>query len=167
MSVKQSQERKDTAHRRKRRKQAVATRVVRLRVPRDRRVSSSYLALVMIYSIHPIRSGEDLDRAIAMIDSLLSRRKPLDAQEQDYLESLSHEVERYESVAHPMPSVSDAGMLRHLIEARDVKLSEVAVATGIALSTLSSVLTGKRHLNRTHIEKLAPYFGVQPGVFLD
>jgi HTH-type transcriptional regulator/antitoxin HigA len=167
MSVTEHQDRKDTARRRKKRKQAEATRIVRLRVPRDRRVSSSYLALVMTYPIHPIRSGDDLDRAIAMIDRLLSRRKPLDSQEQDYLDSLSHEVERYEAVAHPMPPVSDAGMLRHLIEAKEVKLSEVAEATGIALSTLSSVLTGKRHLNRTHIEKLAPYFGVQPGVFLD
>ncbi len=142
------------------------TRLVRLRVPRDSVTSSAYLALVLNYPIRPIRSDEELDQAIAVVDKLLARRKPLDENEQDYLESLSHEIERYEAAAHPMPAVSDAAMLRHLIEAREVNLSAVAAATGIALSTLSSVLTGKRTLNRTHIEKLAPYFGVDPGVFL-
>ncbi len=147
-------------------KVAKATRVVRLRVPRGGMVSSSYLALVAAYPIHPIHSEEDLDQAITVIDGLLGRRKPLDPQEQDYLDSLSHEVERYEAEAHPMPAVSDVAMLRHLIESREATLSEVAEATGIALSTLSSVLSGKRPLNRNHIETLAAHFGVEPGVFL-
>jgi HTH-type transcriptional regulator / antitoxin HigA len=147
-------------------KTAPATRVVRLRVPRGGRVSPSYLALVAVYPIRPIRSSEELDQAITVIDRLLSRRKPLDPQENDYLESLGHEVERYEASAYPMPAVSDAGMLRHLLEARGDSLSAVAEGTGIALSTLSSVLSDKRHLNRGHIEKLAPYFGVEPAVFL-
>jgi HTH-type transcriptional regulator/antitoxin HigA len=58
-------------------------------------------------------------------------------------------------------------MLRHLIDAKGVTLSEVGARAGIALSTLSAVLNGKRKLNRGHIQKLAPYFGVAPGVFLD
>ena len=143
---------------RKSRKRAKKMRVIRLRAPRTARVSSSYLALVMAYPIHPIRSDEDLDEAIRIIDKLLGRKKPLDPQEQDYLDSLSHEVEHYEAEAHPMPAVSGAAMLRHLIEARDVKLSEVAEGTGIALSTLSSVLSGKRQINRNHIAKLADSF---------
>ncbi len=65
-----------------------------------------------------------------------------------------------------MPAVSGAAMLRHLIDAHDATLSEVAKATGIVVSTISSVLKGKRELNRAHIEKLAAYFGVAPGVFL-
>jgi len=147
-------------------RRAKSMRIVRVRVPRNRNVSSSYLNLVAAYPIHPIRSEEDLDEAIAVIDKLLSRPKPLDPQEKDYLESLSYEVERYEASAYPMPSVSDAALLRHLMEAKEVSQSDVARATGIALSTISSVLKGKRSLNRTHIETLASYFGVPPGVFL-
>jgi HTH-type transcriptional regulator/antitoxin HigA len=134
---------------------------------RHRLASASYLKLVTAYPIHPLRSPEDLDEAVAVLDSLLSRRKPLDAREQDYLESLSHEIERYEAVAYPMPRVSGANMLRHLMEARGATLSEVAEATGIALSTLSAIWTGKRQLNRKHIQALASYFGVEPGVFFD
>ncbi len=65
-----------------------------------------------------------------------------------------------------MPSVSDAGMLRHLIEAKGVTQAEVARATGIAESTISAVLAGNRRLNREHIEKLARYFHVGGQAFL-
>jgi antitoxin component HigA of HigAB toxin-antitoxin module len=134
---------------------------------RPRRVSASYLALVRAYPLHPIRSAEDLDEAVAVLDKLLGRRKALDPQEQDYFDSLSHAIERYEAEAVPMPAVSGAAMLRHLIEARDASLSQVAAGTGVALSTLSSVLNGARELNLNHIKLLAPYFGVEPAVFLD
>jgi antitoxin component HigA of HigAB toxin-antitoxin module len=140
----------------------------KLRATRRRpRASASYLALARAYPIHPIRDDGDLDEAVAVVDRLLGRRKRLDAQEQDYLDSLSHEIERYEAAAYPLPAVSGAAMLRHLIEARGATLTEVAAATGIAVSTLAAVLAKKRKLNLAHIGVLAPYFGVQPGVFLD
>jgi HTH-type transcriptional regulator / antitoxin HigA len=131
------------------------------------RASKSYLALASAYTIHPIRSEEDLDEAQAVLDRLMSRGKPLDSQEQDYFDSLANEIERYEAEAYPMPRVSGAAMLRHLIEAREETLSHVAQATGVALSTLSAVLRGRRDLNLTHIKALAPHFGVEPEVFLD
>jgi HTH-type transcriptional regulator / antitoxin HigA len=138
----------------------------RLSARKPVRASTSYLALARELPIRPLRSDEELDAAIAMVDRLLSRRKPLDEQEQGYLDSLSHEIERYEALAYPMPNVSAEAMLRHLIEAKGVTLSQAAADTGIALSTISAVLSGKRKLNRNHIETLAPYFGVEPGAFL-
>lgn len=133
---------------------------------RHPRVSKSYLALVRAYPIHPIRSEPDLDEAIAVLDSLQSRPAPLDSQEQDYLDCLAHEIERYEAEAHPMPAVSGAEMLRHLMDAHETNLSEVAHQTGIALSTLSAVLNQKRKLNLAHIKALAACFGVEPAVFV-
>ena len=64
-----------------------------------------------------------------------------------------------------MPPVSDAEMLRHLVEAKGITQTEVSRATGIADSTISEVLKGKRSLNRSHIGKLAKYFNVSPDVF--
>jgi HTH-type transcriptional regulator/antitoxin HigA len=122
--------------------------------------------LAIAFPIRPLRSKTELDEAVRIVDRLLCRKKPLDEQEQGYLESLSHEIERYEEANEPIPDVSGAAMFRHLIEARDTTLSQVASAAGIAVSTLSSVLNGKRELNRRHIEKLAAFFGVAPGVFL-
>jgi HTH-type transcriptional regulator / antitoxin HigA len=128
--------------------------------------SASYLALIAAYPIHPLRSDADLDDAIAMVDSLLSRPRQLDDQEQDYLDCLSHEIERYEAVAYPMPALSQAELLRQLMEAREATLSDVAAGAGIAISTLSSILREKRKLNLAHIRQLATYLGVEPGVFL-
>ena len=82
-----------------------------------------------------------------MVDSLLDRRD-LAPDEEDYLEVLGDLIEQYEGEAHPMPPVSDEEMLRHLIEAKGVSQTEVSKATGIADSTISEVLKGKRSLNR-------------------
>ncbi len=138
---------------------------------RAARGSDSYLALARAFPLCPLRSEADLDRATRVLEGLLSRTRPLDAKEQDYLEVLSHEIERYEAEAYPMPEVSGADMLRYLIDQREVTLSEVAQATGVAVSTLSDILNQKaarkRKLNLDHIQALAPYFGVEPAVFLD
>jgi HTH-type transcriptional regulator/antitoxin HigA len=37
---------------------------------------------------------------------------------------------------------------------------------GIAVSTISEILAGKRGLNRKHIEALARYFHIEPSVFI-
>jgi HTH-type transcriptional regulator/antitoxin HigA len=123
-----------------------------------------YLELVQRFPLRPIRSDEELRRATEVIDALIDR-DDLDQDERDYLDVLSDLVERYESDRYPMPPSSDAEVLAHLIEARQVSQAEVARATGIAESTISEVLAGKRVLNRAHIGRLARYFNVGPGAF--
>jgi HTH-type transcriptional regulator/antitoxin HigA len=123
-----------------------------------------YLDLIHRLPLRPIRSGEELQRAIAMVDALIDRDH-LNQDEQDYLDVLSDLVEHYESEHYPIAAVSDAEMLRHLIEAKGVTQVEVARETGIAESTISEVLAGKRPLTRVHIGKLSHYFHVGPGVF--
>ena len=124
-----------------------------------------YLELILRFPLRPLRSDEDLDAAVAMIDALVSRTS-LKPEESDYLEVLGDLVEAYETEAHPFGPVSDADLLSHLIEARGVTQSDVAEATGIAVSTISEVLRGKRTLNRAHIGKLARYFHVSPDTFV-
>jgi HTH-type transcriptional regulator / antitoxin HigA len=131
---------------------------------RRRNVGDPYLKLIAQLPLRPIRSDKELDRAIRMVDSLLDRRD-LKPEEEDYLDVLGDLIERYEAEAHPMAAVSDADMLRHLIETRGVSQTEVAQATRIADSTISEVLKGKRGLNRDHIGRLSRYFSVSPQVF--
>ena len=124
-----------------------------------------YFDLVVRFPLRPIRSNKELDKAVKMVDSLLDRRD-LSSEEKDYLEVLGDLIERYESEEHPVAPVSDAEMLRHLIEAKGVSQTQVSSATGIADSTISEVLKKKRSLNRNHIGKLARYFNVSPDVFV-
>jgi HTH-type transcriptional regulator/antitoxin HigA len=124
-----------------------------------------YLELVRRLPLRPIRSDEELDRAIAMIDELLAE-PALDADEDDYMDVLSDLVKKYESTRHPMPPLSDAEMLRFLItDAKWVTQAQVAGDTGIPESIISEVLSGKRRLSRRNIGVLSRYFSVSPSVF--
>lgn len=129
------------------------------------KANDRYLELILRFPLRPLRCDEDLDAAVAMIDALLSQPS-LKREEHDYLEVLGDLVEAYETETHPLGPVSDADLLSHLIEARGVSQSDVAGATGIAVSTISEVLRGKRALNRAHIGKLARYFHVSPDTFV-
>jgi HTH-type transcriptional regulator/antitoxin HigA len=124
----------------------------------------AYLTLIRTFPLRPLRSEAELDEALVIIDTLVVK-DALAAAEADYLAVLSDLVEQYEAAAHPIPPASDAEMLRHLLEAKVVTQGQVARDTGIAESTLSAVLAGKRRLTREHIGKLARYFQVAPGVF--
>ncbi len=138
----------------------MTTRATTQRAPRNR-----YLEWILQFPLRPIRSDKELDAALAVIGQLLDQKR-LAREERDYLDVLSGSVQRYESERHPMPPVSDAVMLRHLIEARNVTQAQLARATGIAESTISAVLAGSRRLTREHIEKLARYFHVGVRAFL-
>jgi HTH-type transcriptional regulator/antitoxin HigA len=124
-----------------------------------------YLDLVRQFPLRPLRSTADLDAAVAVIDGLIDQAR-LTAAEQDYLDVLSDLVEAYEAEAIPIRPVGDAELLRFLIEQKGVTQAAVAAGAGIAESTISAVLAGKRMLNRTQIANLARYFHVEPGTFM-
>jgi HTH-type transcriptional regulator/antitoxin HigA len=131
------------------------------------RPPASYLALIHRFPLRPITSEAELDQATAVMNALLDRND-LDPAEEDYLDVLSDQVERYEEKHHPIAidDLTDAEMLEQLIEAKGVTQAEAARGAGIAQSTISEVLAGKRRLTRAQLEKLAAYFHVTPAVFL-
>ena len=124
-----------------------------------------YMALIRELPLRPIRSEAELDRAIAMVNAL-SDREALSPDEHDYFLVLSGLIENYEDAHHPIPAVAGVSMLRYLIESRGVPQSRVAAEAGIAESTLSEILAGKRKLGIRYITALAGYFKVDPGLFI-
>ncbi|HVK15680.1 MAG TPA: helix-turn-helix domain-containing protein [Fimbriiglobus sp.] len=128
------------------------------------KVQDRYLELIHTFPLRPIRSDDELDAAIGVINSLIDKNK-LSAPEDDYLDVLSDLVEAYEKTVIPIAPVPDSRMLRYFIDLRETTQAEVAKGVGIAESTISEVLSGKRKLNRKQIGRLARYFHVDPGVF--
>jgi HTH-type transcriptional regulator / antitoxin HigA len=124
-----------------------------------------YLNLVRRFPLRPLRSDKELERATAIVDELTERLAELDAGEHDYLDILSDIIVRYEDEHFPIKPASDAVMLEHLLQAKGVAQAQLAKECGLAESTISEILAGKRKLNRIHIGKLARYFHVEPGVF--
>jgi HTH-type transcriptional regulator/antitoxin HigA len=137
----------------------------RSRLAKDRVERDYYLALVQKFPLKHLRSDRELRKAIKMIDSLIMRDK-LKRGEQEYLDVLTDIVERYETENCPMSPVSDADMLRHLIDAREITQAKLSADVAIPMSSISEVLHGKKKLTRRHIGILAEYFGVSPAVFL-
>lgn len=111
----------------------------------------------------PIRDDAALDRAIADLDLMLDIL-PVD---DPRVERLGDRIRAYESAHRRPSSIPDADMLRHLIEAKGVTQAEAAVGTGIAESTVSMLLAGKRELTREQVAACAAYFRVSPAIFFD
>ena len=113
-----------------------------------------------------LRTDAQLTAAIKQIDGLLLKDS-LTKPEQNRLSMLTRAVERFERLVIRMSPVSDVAMLKHLIEANDLTQMKLAEETGVAMSTISEILHGKRKMNLAHIRAFANRFGVKPGAFLD
>jgi len=127
-------------------------------------VRDLYIELVHRFPLRRLRSDAELDEAIAIIDELVTR-KDLTPGESDYLDVLSDLVHKYESTEDPISPASDAEVLRFLLESNGMGQTELAKRSGIAGSTISEILTGKRKLSRRHIAALSRVFHVSPAVF--
>ncbi len=132
--------------------------------PVKRVKDENYLRLVRAFPLRPIRSESELDHAIEMIDSLIAK-EILDSGQEDYLDVLGDLVHKYEAEHDPMLAVSDADMVRFLLESNEMAQTELAQRSGIAESTISEIVAGKRKLSRRHIASLSRVFRVSPAVF--
>lgn len=111
-----------------------------------------------------IRSDPELARAIALADELLGR-DDLGECGADLLDALGDVIEEYESDRHPMPPVSDAELLAHLIESRGETASAVSAGSGVPESEIAGVLAGGRSLGRESAGKLSDYFGINQSIW--
>lgn len=123
----------------------------------------SYLELVLAFPLASIKSDNHLATAQDVMDRLLAKGE-LDHGERTYLDALSDLVAAYEDEHHAIESASDADMLRHLMETKGVAQIQLSRDTGIAKSSISEVLAGKRPFSRQMIRKLAEYFQVDVSV---
>jgi HTH-type transcriptional regulator/antitoxin HigA len=83
-------------------------------------VSERYLELIRAHPLRPIRSEEDLDRAIAMLDALIDLGMSHRTEnEEDYMLVLGTLVMEYEDIHWPMPSdLEEQEVLRRHREAK-------------------------------------------------
>jgi HTH-type transcriptional regulator/antitoxin HigA len=123
----------------------------------------SYLELVLAFPLASIKSDEHLEEAEDVMDRLLAKDR-LDQGEEMYLDALSDLVAAFEDEHHAIEPASDADMLRHFMEVNGVSQVQLHRDTGIAKSTISEVLAGKRAFSRQMIRKLADYFKVDVSV---
>jgi len=130
-------------------------------------IDNPYFELVRRFPLKPLESDAELDRATEIVNELVDRGfENLTAGEEAYLDVLSDLIEKYETARHPIPDASPIDMLKFFIEERGTNQRAVAMGSGIAVSTMSEILAGRRQMNLEHIRKLADFFKIDPGVFL-
>jgi len=132
-------------------------------VPADR-VERTYAELVTNFPLRPIKSDDQLTAAIAVMRTLLGIERTED--ENDYLLVLGDLIEAYEAEQHPLPTVTQAIILRALMEDRNVSQAEVSAGTKIADSNISAILAGRRAISKANMIALGQFFNVKPGRFL-
>ncbi len=109
---------------------------------------------------------DDYDALVAALDELLE----LIGDDEEYpLASLASHmgdlIEAYDDSHRPMPEVSGADMLRHLMLWHGLDQSSLPeVGTQ---SVISEILSGKRRLNVRQIKALTARFGLPADLFLD
>jgi HTH-type transcriptional regulator / antitoxin HigA len=112
-----------------------------------------------------LHSDEELAEYTTALMALTAKKK-LTSEEEAAIELLTLLIEQYESQHYPIPNASPAQVLRFLLERNGLSQRDLAVELG-SEATVSLILSGKRPLTRTHIERLSRRFHVSPSVFFD
>jgi HTH-type transcriptional regulator/antitoxin HigA len=112
---------------------------------------------------HLIHSEEQLEAYTKALFSLTSLSAPTPAQS-EAIDLLTLLIEQYEEAHYSLPESSPTEVLRFLLEQHGLKQRDLAADLG-GESVVSEILSGRRKLNATHIERLSDRFRVSPAVF--
>jgi HTH-type transcriptional regulator/antitoxin HigA len=112
---------------------------------------------------HLIRSDEELAEYTEALLKLTAKAHPT-REEEEAIELLTLLIERYEADRYPVPDADPIEVLRFLLRQNGLSQRDIATELG-SESTVSLVLSGRRHLNRDHIARLSRRFHVSPSVF--
>jgi HTH-type transcriptional regulator / antitoxin HigA len=112
-----------------------------------------------------IRNEEEYDRAIEQIEKLLKKGARISAEEDHLLDLLSTLVEKYEDECYPVEPSEPHEILRHLMEARDLKQKDIVHLFGSS-GRASEAINGLRPISKMQAKALAEFFHVSTDLFL-
>ena len=124
----------------------------------------SYGRLLAKILPRPIESDEECDKATAVIKTMMNR--DLTPEEDTLFRLLVLLVTEYEDRTVPMPSASPDEILRSLLESSGMKQTELAELWGTSRGYTSSIVNGKRPINKVQAKALAGQFNVSVELFL-
>jgi HTH-type transcriptional regulator / antitoxin HigA len=126
--------------------------------------SSEYLALLRAFPPRPIHCDDEHRRAVEVVNGLLDR-PALTFDEEDYLDVLGLLIADYEESIYEHREFTPVERLRHLMEEHALTQAELSRRTGVAVTSLSDILLGKRRISPRVRAKFAECFGVSATFF--
>jgi HTH-type transcriptional regulator/antitoxin HigA len=130
----------------------------------SRTVTPEYSRLLTRVSpkvIHSEKENETYTQALYELDQ---RSAKLTRAERELAELLTLLIEDFESKRYELPRAKPLDVLRFLMEQHELRQKDLVDVFGTR-SIVSEVLSGKRKLNKDHIERLSQRFHVSPDVF--
>lgn len=128
-------------------------------------ITVRFQALAAVVPLHTIRSAQDYDKAVAMLNRLLDagaadERSPL----ADLANTIGSLIADFEDTQNPASEVPPAVTLRYLMEQHRLTQSDLPEIG--SQGVVSEILKGKRDLNLRQIRELAGRFHVPATVFI-
>jgi HTH-type transcriptional regulator/antitoxin HigA len=124
---------------------------------------ADYGALLLKEKPEVITGERQNQRYIEKLESLTGRESVTSAEEK-LIALLTVLIEEYEAQQHSVPEATPLAVVRHLIEAHDLRQKDLVDVFGTE-SIVSDVLNGKRDLSKEHIRRLSARFHVSPALF--
>ena len=128
----------------------------------DRRKYAALLsrALPMV-----ITTEAEYDQTISEIKRLLRKgEEGLSPEEDRLLDLLSTLAENWEEAHHPIPKAPGHRILRHYMQIRGLRQTDLQQILG-SRGVTSAIVNGKRSITAEQAKQLGSFFGVSPAVF--
>ena len=130
----------------------------------SRTASLEYGRLLTKFSPKVIRTEKANEEYTEALYELDQRDAKLTRAEKELAQLLTLLIEDFESKRYKLPRAKPVDILRFLMDQHGLKQRDLADVFGTR-SIVSEVLSGKRRLNREHIERLSEKFHVSPEAF--
>jgi HTH-type transcriptional regulator / antitoxin HigA len=131
---------------------------------RTRTDNLEYGRLLTKFSPKVIRTEKANEEYTGALYALDQRSAKLTRAEKELAELLTLLIEDFESKRYKLPRAKPVEILRFLMDQYGLKQKDLADVFGTR-SIVSEVLSGKRELNREHIQRLSERFHVSPEAF--
>jgi HTH-type transcriptional regulator/antitoxin HigA len=112
-----------------------------------------------------IRTEEENERALSLVEKLFEKGDKLSSEENALLELLVKLIADFEEEHYPIRDASPQEVLLELMNARGLKQTDLANVLG-SKSRVSEVLSGKRELSKSQIKSLSEFFNVSAELFI-
>ena len=128
-------------------------------------LQKTWAAFDRIAHLRPIRTDEEYDRTVSLMNCLLD----MIGDQEDHalsglLDLVSELVADYDTNHFAIEASEPREVLRYLIELRGLKQGDLAEI--VPQGNLSAILSGKRKISATLAGKLARFFNISPAVFV-
>jgi HTH-type transcriptional regulator/antitoxin HigA len=125
---------------------------------------ANYGKLLAEFQPKVIATEEEYDLALESVEKLIAN-KSRSPEQTALLELFVKLIEEYEGTHYPLEEASPHLVLQHLMEAREVKQTDLVGILG-SKGVVSEVVNGKRAISKAQARALAEFFHVSPALFI-